>query len=397
MGILGLAAGETFRGTKRLFISSGLLAMVFIITVMYFSTYERQYSRYEPFRKLLDSPGHTTAISAVRVNDVGGYEALANSLNKVKDYVNVYSMQVNGQLEDGRSIRIYGIDDRTASYRPAMSEGKWLSENPEEKGKLKAVVCANDLGIRAGDVFSFWISDADISLEICGVLEKNASCFAPISVGVKNNLFDFYHTYDPEREDLEMTMYMSLDDMRNAGIGYYGSFYMVSYGDDISEGEYEENRRRLENYGAHIILDNSTIKERTIEQIRLKLSTMTPVAAAGAILLSFGLIGLIGIDVRSKMGQYAVYYCCGMRWGQCIQLNIIQSVLSAVLASFIMILTGNVIELAGMKNLISFDYGKTQIIACLIVFFLEMVLSTAVPVIMIRREQPRDVIRKAKL
>ena len=397
MGMFGLAVKETLVGTKRLLLSALLLSVVFFITIVYFSAYDRQYSKYNPFRGLLEGQGHTAFVDMAFVNDLGGMDGLVKKLKKVKSYECVYALQLTGQTVSGQSIKIFGIDERIASYVPVMSEGRWITGKPGDGGNPKAAICANSMGIGSGDRLEITYADKNVSLDICGVMAADASCFVPYGINMNLNIFDYYYTYDPEREDRQLFMYMSLQDMKELNLGYYNGFFMVRYDDDISEAEFEENGSLLKNCGSPILLENKDIRERTEEKIDLNLSTITPLAAAGAVLLSFGLCCLIGIDVRSRMKQYAVYYACGMRWGQCVGLNIIQSGLSALLAVLITVCAGNMIKIAGADKLINFEMGSTQLKAGLVVFLIEMVLSAAVPLVLIKSKQPRDIIRKANL
>ena len=394
--MLRLGLCETFNNMKRTVLMTLLITILSLMAVIAITSYETQSKRYRPFRDLLDGEGYTGAISLPNANSYGGIDNLINNCMKgVRDYE--YLMREDIVLDefDGKQLRVTGISKRLASYRPAMADGKWISKTAGS-GEMEAVVTQNSYGIKTGDYIEYTDYEGnERRIHICGMLDNGASVFSfqgRLSVGM--TIFDFYRTFDMKQNDNDIELFMLKEEMQKWNIGYFNNLVIIKFKDDLSEEDRKANNKYLSLPFSALMLRNSELREGTERIIRNKVLSIIPVLIAIFILVSFGVASLAALDTSRHLKQYAIYFCCGMRWYQCALINMVETLVSGVAGLCIMVISGNVLKAVFGKNLILFTLGKNQILACLGIVVYLMILSIVFPLFIIRDRQPKDVLRE---
>lgn len=384
---------EIYNHWKRTVMIAVMIALITFVTIILVTTYKAQYGRYNPFKELLSEEGFAFGIGTPEVNNYGGVENFLDGLHKVEDYHYIYQ---TGVRTDKGKFQLLGYDEVVNEYIPALAEGVWFTEAESEA--IPVVVSQNPYGVNAGDRINHVSpSGEETPLYVCGILENGASAYTTNHMAVDYSLFDFYETFDLTQEDTLIGMFISMENMEKLGYSGVGGRLIVKCDESITDEEMRENRILLNQRGAIIVIELEDVRERTELIILNKLLSITCVAVVLFVFASIGMACMIGIDVSTNLRNYAVFYSCGMSWKQCISINAIQSALTGVAGVMMAILAGNLMKIYVGKNSFLFELEGTQLLACVGIVTYLVLLSVIIPLGVLAKNSPKDVLQQANL
>ena len=389
--MIHLGINECLGNIKRTVIMVLMMTFLGLLGMLLLGTYELQSRRYNPFKNLLSGKGIVCELIAPDVNDYGTVENMISQMIKVEDYE--YTMNGNILSETGNELVLEGLGKRSASYEPALREGVWFT-NADQKGMINAVISGPRAGHRVGDIIEIKNENEEaVKIYICGMLDEEAPVFGTHSYYKNYSIFDLYTVYNSGEESAGNTLFMDRDDMISNKLGSYWGTYIIKYSDDITDLERRKNASVMKVKG--MTYQTEDIRERSLYEIRKRVGTILPVCIGAAILVGFGSACLIALDTKSRLGRYAIYFCSGMRWSQCIVINVIETLMCSAISLLLVVLTGNIFKLTMGKNMILFSIGKEELFMFGILSVYMLILSVIVPAVIIHGRPPKDVLREA--
>lgn len=367
------------------------IAFVMCVGILIISTYLAQTAPYRPFKDFISGKGFYGLRDYVMAFD-------EESLSKSK-YVESISTVLEGTVEMRNaggmvSLRVYGYDEMTSAYKPALSEGVWFTDAKNTE-MIQAVITPNPFGVTTGDIVTMYdITGKEMKVQICGVLENGAQCYVPNINRPNSSIYDFYETFDFEINDiLERCIFISKEKMQEAGIdAISGSRYLIKLGDDVSDETMEEYMRMFSEGDSFEELRNNT--EVIVQR---KLIVIAVVGIGALILVTLGNAYLVAIDTLASLKRYAVLYCCGMKWKNVIAISAVQTAGTGGLALLISITIGNIVRFLFGRNAFLFSLGGWQILFCVVFVAYMTVISAVIPYFILRKNQPVSVLRDSKL
>ena len=389
--MLHLGINECLGNIKRTVIMVLMMTFLGLLGMLLLGTYRLQSERYRPFKELLSGKGSLCHLGAPEVNDFGNVENMVSQMIKVEDYE--YTIDDRVLSDNGNDLVLNGLGKRIASYEPALREGVWFTK-ADKTGMINAVISGPRAGHRVGDIIEIKNENEEVvKIYICGMLDEEAPVFGTRTFYMNYNIFDLYTVYNGADESAGNSLFMDRDEMLQNKIGSYDGIYIFKYADDITESERRNNISIMKVKG--MVYQTEDIRERSLYEIRKRVGTILPVCIGAAILVGFGSACLIALDTKSRLGRYAIYFCSGMRWSQCIVINVIETLMCSAISLLLVVLTGNIFKLTMGKNMILFSIGKEELFMFGILSVYMLILSVIVPAVIIHGRPPKDVLREA--
>lgn len=386
---------EVYNHWKRSLLMALQVALLMLLTVSLVTTYWTQSEKYRPFQEFLSGKG-IIVVPYSGYGNAGGIDKYLEGFQKLKGYQYVAKSYVTITEGTGR-LEVYGYDELTSSYIPPMAEGEWYTE-AKQGDYINVVVSYNPYGLKAGDDVSFTYVDREFTFHICGVMADGASAYQANENIKEPSFFDFFHMYGSEDISYpEYALFMSMEDMASIEMDFVQGRSMIAFEDDITYDELEANKEYAEKIGVTFMYSFDDIREATEPIIKNKVYEILPTALSAFVLITFGVACLVSVDTLVNLKSYAVYYTCGMRWRQCLGVSAVQSLITGVLGFLLMVLLGNTVLIGYEDNLFLFELGGVQLLACGFILLYIVVLSAVIPYFILRRNQPVDVLRDAKL
>ncbi len=383
---------------KNIFLTL-LIAFLMFLGIFISTTFVKQYAQYAPFSELISGKGDVilTMDNTVRADDLKKGIAGAEEISST-GYINAFS--------DDERFDINGLDRYNGGYIPVLAEGVWFTKAERRADdSINAVISYNDNAFHAGDMLELKVADKDnstVKIYICGVVAEDAQTIDTSSQKrEKTGVFRFYNVINYMLEDPQLRFYdlfISKNDFeRNFDNCLEKSRMLVKYKNDISDEELKNNRTYYEQHGAVIISDFEKLRDESKRYINSKTADVIPLAFGCLILTGISLAGVVMIDTRNRMREYAIYFMCGMKWTSCGLISAAGAGINAVLGFCLAVITGLAVRGAAGSEKLAFEFGICQIAVCGAIFMYVILISMLIPLHMMRKNTPAEVLRRAAI
>lgn len=370
------------------------ITLLIILSNVIMAQWNNRYMLYEPYEELLKSDGQIVLYNETVAKMNGINTTTEQLLERVKGDVSfIYAYGISVELEKDLSLRIYFINDEVfKKYSLPLDEGEYkLSENTDIS---YGVMSPNVLGYKMGDKISLKSENETYNIKITGVLSNP--------------------TYSPNYGEYST----SSENVYNVKRLYYG--YSLSNKPDpfiiMSQGG---NERLIESLNAHICpeifiiynsttddevktanaemfdnyLDISDVYKGTHDYLYNAIIKTVPLVIFGMLIIIIGLIGTVAINTRCQIRNYGVYFLCGARWKDSIRISITSNgiiMIFSIILSITAYLTG---LLSGVKEKYGLVFGLNNIMVTVGIVVLLSGISALIPLFMLRKISPVEVIR----
>ncbi len=386
---------EILKNWKQTLLMALQIGLIMFLTVATVTIYREQSVKYSYLKDTLNKKGLVAGFFTTDVNEAGGIDKYM----KIKQLSEVhYAFDVDfkmGDADNAGSVRVLAYDELLSKYKPELSEGKWFTKKSGSGKMIEAVVSANKYGIKYGDTIEFGYGERTINVHICGVLADEANIYSQTTgLSIDYSVFDFYSSYDAEREDGGGILFTSLEELEEAGIKpyYYGNFWGV-FSENASENFIKKTVNEFGQSG--VVIEFSDLRERTEGIINRKMSEILPVVLGALILVVLSIACLSAIDTLTSRKSYAVFFSCGMRWEKGMYIAMIKAAITCLLGAVVMFLLRFISVLAKLDKTFLFKLGLWQIFACVCVALLMVAVSALVSRYLLRNNQPVDILRES--
>ena len=324
------------------------------------------------------------------------------NLKKLTDGAVVEPVYTCGFVNKEDNINIYATayGDKTSeklSYK--MVSGQWYADAPKEKGVIN-VVAYEGSRFKTGDVYetALYSSDSEkegklkVKLKITGIVNNKVGV---ITGATSSNVLEtdiLFQEVDFQSILTENWFLLNYNDVLNLEnvtdeVMIMPDAFIFTKSDDNSK-----YIKDLSNYGN--ILTFQSIIDNSDETLAEKLHTVYPIAAG---VLMSGVIGaecLIILNNFRSRKRFAIYYLCGMRWGECITISVIQLtylVAAAVPCSWIVFNLLNNFTIMNFNNVTLYDTNNIFVtIGIIVLMYAVSVISTK---LMVSGSSPKDYLK----
>ncbi len=392
-------------------ITCAQMSAAIVVSVIMVSSVLIKYQYYTPLKKYFTSKGiycifPTWATKGeqdntqINLEDLLDDEKLRNCLPDVDEVLGcAFTFCIS---PDGIDINTLAYTDNLVQhFTPELASGRWLS-NANDATKLEIVVSQNNYGWSVGDILTLeFMNDTSIVqyvFHIVGVLKENAR----IPGGYMNqdniNYMQFYQTYNSEIEDKPMVL-MNLGVLKQLGDGNdimraMTASCIITYHTDIDDRVVESARKTLVSYGSAITYDLENMQEANRSYLYQQVYDQFPIIFILLILTCVSCISCSALTTRSRLKDYAIFYCCGLRWKQCMWINLLHAFICGVFSIGLSFMILNYIQFSKLSESYRVIWGAESLGGIFFIFALYIVCSMVMPYIIIGNNTPKQIMTR---
>lgn len=380
------------------------LVAVLLITGVMVSSLCIRYRLYTPFADLIQKSGYFATFSngANRGNGTGERFWYADSDEFAEEIgaesvLSTYDLITYTQWGDGvPAPRLLSYDDEIIKrYKPRLKEGRWLSANSDE---IEAVVSESSFGLRVGDVaeIALVIGNAaewelkSFNVRIIGVLDEGAEVYGMISDfdGASNTYRQLFRSFYPDREETSVMLFShSVLSRFECATSITQAF--ITY-DETTYDKAAAMEQIRKAGGGSVSLDK--MYENSHAYLQEELLKLLPIVIVLMILVLVSGVSISALSTRRRLKDYAKYYVVGLRWGQCVLVNLFQSLITAVAAAAASAAVLFVAQYTALADLFMIFWNGWVVLAMIGVTVLYLLFSMIMPTIMLKSVTPKQLL-----
>ncbi|MCD7773825.1 MAG: hypothetical protein LUH08_07205 [Ruminococcus sp.] len=378
------------------------IAILLVVVVVTVSSVRSQLKYYLPMKDILDSKGCVAQIvySASRYDEEDAIYYEEDIKNKYPCVDSILSMSHTtlSVADAEKYVNAYVYDDMLVEgCKPIMKNGKWLTEAKQEDGVLNVVVTElNDFGFKTGDEYQIQSDDGSIiTARVVGEILDGAAVLSRYGKDLELTEIDSYfaaYYYDEDKGDLGFGI-VSESEMDKYGLDYTLStgVSFITVKDSSTDEELQTLMDGINNSGRCV--EMSTVNSNSIRTVKKSLLFMAPIMIGVLLFVVITNICLSSINAKKQLRSYGVYYICGSRWKQCVFISVFSSIVTAAIAAVLAALALFIGDKAGLLKNTVIEFGSWQLLACLAVVVLYLITAIIMPLAIIGRTNPREILK----
>lgn len=404
-----------------------LAAAILAAAIMVSSIWLR-YRKYLPFADWFGAQGILAGYSgAVGYGDwySADYEHDLRIMRKSEDFdylsapvevIGAHSISFVKEDSRTQSLQFHCLDDEIIRrYEPELREGRWFGPQTAE-GEIDAVLSNPVDKLPVGASFEvrcgmdFDQISKKIKVNIVGILADGASI--PAMSGFfedadkQYTFHHFYREWHAEKEPFPQVIIpysqFCAADLGSVHSTEYNTAYgngmvMIRYLEPVTAEQRAYDRRILaENdvVGGAGYYDLEELDAKSKKWLYHEVYVLLPIIVMLLILVSVSAISTTALSTRRRLRDYAVYALCGMPWGKCILINLVQSLISAAAAGILALIGGIVVAKTPLGETF-YLHGTVWLIPVTVaILLLYFAVSLLMPYMMLRKSSVREVLRE---
>lgn len=292
-------------------------------------------------------------------------------------------------------------DEIIKRFVPKIKEGRWLNTGDRAEF-LEAVVSENDYGWKVGDripiSFYNWPESITFEAVVVGELSPMAKVPGKANHGRSNDFNMFYTTYDFKTEEKPLILFSSeylsrLDSPVQIVQGLrWGS--LIAYPENTDRETLKNDLKVLNSLGCGFSMRLGEIDANSRKYLYGQIYNLLPIIIVILILALVSSISSTALSTARRLRDYSVYYITGLRWGQCILINLIQSVLISAAALFLSCTFMYVVKFTPLAGKITIIWNVWTLLTVAALIFTYLLSSMLMPAIIIGRNSPKQILAR---
>lgn len=317
------------------------------------------------------------------------------------------------------NVYCYG-SEMTECLNPMMEEGHWFQKEDLHSEMLCAVITDNSKGkLHAGDVVTIRSKmDREVEVEalVIGVLkDREQILYADPLVSTGGDYRDCYYVISNSSESA-LTVFLSDTQILNGETdGRFGflnyrvnpnqgfqkqmrGFTIITFDENMSQDEVSAELSKLK--GMSYILhqyDLKTFRKNSIRYVLEDLKTWSPLFFCVILFVLITVISVNTIMVKKQLGNYVIYYMCGLSWRDCGKISLVASLIECAVSVIFTGIIFAIFKLTEISVLSVLQIGLFQVLAVLLMMLLFLSLSHSVPGWLVRRTSAKEVMAENKI
>lgn len=298
-------------------------------------------------------------------------------------------------------------DDFLARWTPKLRTGHWLKGDPGGD-VIEAVVTCNDSEWQVGDTGELeWMElheDGGLHtvgtspIKIVGMLEDGEAIAGMSSVNTQDFRL-FWMPFSQDREGNSIYLLFSASQLARLAQTdqfhlLFGRTMLIRYTEPVTEEQIETDYKMLARQGnAAYLMKMSEVRENSKSYLYTEVYKLLPVVIMLTMLVAVSSISATAISTRKRLHDYAVCSLNGLPWGRCIIINLLQSLLTAILAGILASAGVFVLQYTPLKESFYVTVGIWQILCCGGLILVYLLISLLMPKIMLSRNSVREILK----
>ena len=390
------------------------LAAVLGIIVCVVSAIESRYSLFNPFEDELQREGYFLNGKGVSTSETT--EEFKSRLPGCEFEMVCYDefTSDNAQLDEFHAYGLLYDDEYYDSYIPPMNSGVWLNEVEKNSDAVPVVLSYTDK-YEVGDEFTqtfvlgtydidgnlitndanYPVTEHTMKVRVVGILKDNIN-IQGFDDGDSTGKTDYRSIYDIYNNSFEQKIFIfarEKDWTPARGVSNYPADKLFIFTDNCTPEQKEvADKYIVESYG-DTAKPLTEVYDNSVDYIYSQMYTLFPIALCIFILTVISAVSINAIYTKRQLRNYAIFYICGARWKTCA----LRSLKNSAITCAVSVATAVAVLLIGKETFLSetvLSFGIWQILACTGVIVLYLALSIIMPITIIGKAQPRDVLKE---
>ncbi len=394
-----------------------MTAAMIVFAVMISSILIR-YTYYEPLKDIFESNGYFGLLrfeyeNKEKNNLVHGAE-LGEYIGDPEKVISVSELFIcwdsSGNTEPSRSACRAYSDEAIRRFPPKLKKGRWLNISDKAE-KIEAVISENPFGWEVGDTLELCFygpGDLYFPVEIVGELEEDAKIFGLSARFDKEHDFNLcYCVYDYDYEEVPLMLFSSeyidtvevpLDVDPPAEITQWPcGVHLFVYDGDTNPEILKEGQRMLGEMaaiGSAYTESFETLEPNSRKYLYMQVYNLLPIIISILILTFVSSISSTAISTRERLRDYSIFYITGLRWNQCVWINMIQSAVVSAISLALAFAGMAVIGFTPLGETVTIIWSGWIFLAAIGLAILYMLVSMLMPALIIRKSSPKEILTK---
>lgn len=382
------------------------LAALLVLTIFTVSTVMSQLKYYLPFEEELTSTGRVLLSRGVDGTNL--YSSSDSYKEKLKGVKNVVSsgityadIYINGNKKviqesvtgGGFNETMYYDQKVIDAYKPLLSEGKWFTDVKKKDGYIDIVITDNSWGLKVGDTTEVVDLDKKYKVRVIGKILDGAKIFnyKEMATDTRDRISyeEYFTTYSYKTDGAKMIF--NYEDIKGKLMTIGKGVVFLEYGDNLSDSELKTLNESIDMIGESATLSDAN--EASLDILREKIYILIPMIFAILVFLIISAICVTAINTKKQLRNYGIFYTCGSRWRQCTLISVFSTIITSIISA---IIAGVGLFLADHYGLLKetvIAFEKWQILACVAVILLNIIVSIVMPITIIGRTSPTEIIK----
>lgn len=384
------------------------MAVTYIILICIISTITSRFNYYTPIKEFFNNKGFFYNIQYGINPDTGMTLRCTDELYNLIDGENGIAAQYNVWLDyrDGKydndddntftsSDHFISYDDIYAAiYTPELEAGNWFDLESPPQEIVPVVVSQNNYNFKVGEVISLYCFDSEIKAKIIGIL-KDDTKIIDTSFNSKDNIDyrNFYRNYKFEREEKAAFIMLQKDLLDKDVVMQLNGNVFVTYPSTVSDEVITTGDKQMKQLQVMCTSTTEEMKENSLKYIFSQIYDLIPVCICIIILTLVGAISTSALSAKYQLKNYSIYYICGLRWKQCSYVNLFSSLICVIISFVVSVVFTIIASKTSILGNTVIEIGFWQIFGCIILSLLYMFLSLLLPISIIGRNTPNQVLK----
>lgn len=387
------------------------LTLILLVSIFMTSSIYSRVEYYLPFKEIMNGKASAVSFTGSYIDkgDLNNIlldcknSPLKNDISEFDQLYIRYAPYINNS---NSTLEVKSYDDSIISmFTPILQSGNWLDKSTSltEDGCIPTVIFQNQYNYNIGDIFSasaktYENKDIDVQFKVVGILKADSYIFGAVSTPLNNHM-SFYETpgqhYNTELDAKQSLIMAIVPNEIISDLNIISRYDMVNgivtyLNETDTKGTVLNTSKLMLKYG-NSAENIWNIKEKSINYIKTQIFTLLPIVICIAVIVFVSGICTSAIITKRNLKNYVVLYLCGMRWKQCFQICIINSLIISLISFIASIVLAAAVYIAfDIKMSISI-YSLPVCIVLIVIFVL---LSLIIPFSLIKSSQPRDLLVK---
>ncbi len=173
--------------------------------------------------------------------------------------------------------------------------------------------------------------------------------------------------------------------------------HLVIYDGDTSPEIMEEGQRmlgKMAEIGMAYTMPFEPIDEGSQKYLYMQVYNLLPIIIVILVLTFVSSVSSTAISTIERLRDYSIFYITGLRWSQCIWINVIQSAIISVISLVLAFAGMYVIGFTPLKDTVTIIWSGWILLAAIGLAVLYMLVSMLMPAIIIRKSSPKEILTR---
>lgn len=365
------------------------IALLLLVTNIMIANCNNKSFLYEPYKEILSHDGTDETFSAALS---GEFRTLYEKIGQLKGDIKLYTFGMTSTPEiadNGYTLN----DDIFLKMNLPLKKGSWPSEVTDENGNYNILVSSNS-EYDVGDI----IQSEYGTFKVAGILTDIT--YLPKLTNAYADALDltaYYEKMDYRTDGNETAAIIPQSAFPNLLECNVVTFrYLMYYNTPPTEEEKTYNDEIIEELGGsgYRFEEERLSIEKSIDKLY---RDVTPIVLCISAMVLFGFIGLLAINTKSQIHDYAIYFLCGCRWKDCIKIALVNILIIVFISVILFGILIGIFDMLGISAMLGLLFAINNLYITLMIITGIIIISLIAPFFIVKNTSPVETIKENKI